>query len=132
MTGADVSVADLSVLRLQWPVPVMDSLSWLQHEHEQLRIESKKYYRNIRAAGCSFCGKWIKIDMNLHVATYHLELAQLWRCPVSWCTRWKGTPQDCMDHLRLAHAVPPEVKTTNLGRGGYHHGQFDGRYGTTL
>ena len=28
MAGLDVSVADLSVLRLQWPVPIMDSLSW--------------------------------------------------------------------------------------------------------
>ena len=36
--GPDVSVADLSVLRLQWPVPIMDSLSWLQQEHEHLRI----------------------------------------------------------------------------------------------
>ena len=54
--------------------------------------------------------------MNRHVATYHLELAQLWRCPVSWCTVWKGTPQDCMDHLRLEHAVLAAVKTVNLGR----------------
>ena len=28
--------------------------------------------------------------MYRHVARCHLELAQLWRCPVSWCTVWKG------------------------------------------
>ena len=50
------------------------------------------------------------------MATYHLELAQLCRCPVSWCTVWKGTPQYSMDNLRLAHAVPAAVKTANLGR----------------
>ena len=29
---------------------------------------------------------------------------------------WKGTPQDCIDHMRLAHAVPATVKAANLGR----------------
>ena len=46
----------------------------------------------------------------------HLDLAQLGRCPVSWCTQWNGTPQDCIDHLHLAHAVPATVKTANLGK----------------
>ena len=27
--------------------------------------------------------------MGWHVANYHLNLAQLWLCPVSWCTQWK-------------------------------------------
>ena len=34
----------------------------------------------------SYCNKWIQCDMYRHVATYHLDLAQLWRCQVSWCT----------------------------------------------
>ena len=76
----------------------------------------QKRYRGSQADGCSYCGKRIKLDMARHVANYHLKLAQLWRCPVSWCTAWKGTPQDCMDHLRLAHAVPASVRTTNLGK----------------
>ena len=25
---------------------------------------------------------------------------------LSWCTVWKGTPHDCMDHIRGAHDVP--------------------------
>ena len=54
--------------------------------------------------------------MARHVANYHLELPQLWRCPVSWCTIWKGMPQDCIDQIRLAHAVPATVKAANLGR----------------
>ena len=47
-------------------------------------------------------------------STCHLELAQLWRCPVSWCTVWKGTPQDLMDHVRGAHNVPGEIKKVSL------------------
>ena len=33
---------------------------------------------------------------------------------MSWCTVWKGTPQDCMDHVRGAHDVPWEVKSASL------------------
>ena len=51
-----------------------------------------------------------------HVANYHLNLGQLWQCPVSWCTQWKGTPQDCIDHMRLVHSVPVMVKAENMGR----------------
>ena len=45
-----------------------------------------------------------------------MELAQLWRCPVTWCTVWKGTAQDCVDHMRRAHDIPPLVKAANLAR----------------
>ena len=66
--------------------------------------------------------------MYRHVARFHLNLAQLWRCPVSWCTMWKGTPQDCMDHIRGAHDVPwrlsrPAWRSTSL------HGQLRGKCG---
>ena len=49
-----------------------------------------------------------------HIAKFHLDLAQLLRCPVSWCTVWKGTPQDCMDHVRGVHDVPWIVKTAAM------------------
>ena len=68
------------------------------------------------AAACLFCRKLIKLDRHRHVVTFHSELAQLWHCPVSWCTVWKRTLQDCMDHLRKAHAVPKEVNTSNMGQ----------------
>ena len=54
--------------------------------------------------------------MYRHVSTFHLDLGQLWRCPVSWCTVWKGTPQDCMDHVPGAHDVPSDVKSASLDR----------------
>ena len=57
-------------------------------------------------------------DMARHVSFdhYHLDLGQLWRCPVSWCLHWKGTPQDCIDHIHLQHHVGLSVKTANLGK----------------
>ena len=63
-----------------------------------------------RPMPCKYCGKVICCNMYRHVARLHLDLAQLWRCPVSWCTMWKGTPQDCMEHLRNGHDVPVDIE----------------------
>ena len=68
-------MAELDTLRLMWPVPVVSDMSDLQFELE----------RQHRA----FVG--------------FVHLAQLWHCPVPWCTQWKGTPQDCVAHLRPKH-----------------------------
>ena len=35
---------------------------------------------------------------------------------MTWCTVWKGTAQDCVDHMRRAHDIPPLVKAANLAR----------------
>ena len=54
--------------------------------------------------------------MYRHVPTFHLDLGQLWLCPVLWCTVWKGTPEDCMDHVRGAHDMSSEVKSASLAK----------------
>ena len=56
------------------------------------------------------------MNLGKHIAFYHLELAQLWRCPVMWCTVWKGTAQDCIDHMRRIHRLPLSVKVANLAK----------------
>ena len=56
------------------------------------------------------------MDLGKHIAFYHLELAQVWRCPVMWCTVWKGTAQDCIDHMQRTHKVPLSVKAGNLAK----------------
>ena len=64
----------------------------------------------------TYCGKYIQWDLGKHIAFYHIELAQLWRCPVMWCKVWKGTAQDCIDHMRRVHKVPLSVRAANLAR----------------
>ena len=71
-------------------------------------------YRKKQPAPCEFCGTLIRCDMYRHVARCHLDLTQLCRCPVSWCTVWKGAPQDLMDHVRGAHRVPEEIQHIKL------------------
>ena len=74
--------------------------------HSVVKTECKQ--NNLRPF--TFCGASIKTDMHRHVARCHLQLAQLWRCPVPWCTMWKGTPQDLMTHILESHNVPGETR----------------------
>ena len=124
MANADapyVAVSDLSALHQDWPAVVISGMT--RHQLELDQCDSKKRYRGTQIGLCTFCGKVIRLDLARHVANYHLELAQLWRCPVSWYIIWKGTPQDCVYHIRLAHVVSAMVKVANVGS---HHGQFPG------
>ena len=102
---SSVSIPELSSLRQLWPPAVLSHMVWLQQELEGMRAEAKQCFRHIWPSSCIYCGTWIKCDMYRHVVKFHLDLAQLWRCPVSWCKVWKGTPQDCIDHIRGAHDV---------------------------
>ena len=109
-----VSMPKLSELIQRWPPALINHMMWRQRELEQMRKEAKGKYRQKHPAPCTFCGALIKCDMYQHVASHHLELAQLWRCPVSWCTVWRGTPQDFMDHIHEAHNVPGEIRKVSL------------------
>ena len=91
-------------------------------------ISAKKTYSQTRPMPCRFCGKVIRVDMYRHVARLHLDLIQLWRCPIAWCTTWKGSPQDCLEHVRSGHdaprvskiavpAIPPVGTADPFGRG---------------
>ena len=80
-------------------------LSRYQHDLERMRKECKERFACTQSGNCAHCGKYIQ-----------RELAQLWRCPVMWCTVWKGTAQDCIDHMRRTHDFPLTVKAENLAR----------------
>ena len=121
-----VLLQDLSLLRQQWPPAVLRHMVWLQQDLEVMRADAKQRFRQNRPSSCVYCGKWIKCDMYRHVANLDLDLAKLW-----WCTVWKGTPQDYMDHVRGgggAHDVPWDVKSASLEKF-VPHGQFDVRCG---
>ena len=109
-----VSLPELWTLIQQWPPAVISHMGWRQLQLEEMRAAAKKRFRQSRPSCCTFCGILIKCDMYRHVARFHLDLAQLWRCPVSWCTVWKGTPQDCIDHICGAHDVPWEITSASL------------------
>ena len=105
-----VSMLQLAELIHIWPPAVISHMTWRQREMERMRNVVKDNSRK----PCTFCGVSIKINMYRHVVRCHLQLAQLWRCPVPWCTIWKGTSQDLMTHIVLGHKVPEEAKRADV------------------
>ena len=107
---------DMTRLRELWPVEVFDQMKSRQQDLELMRKSAKKNYQQVRPMPCRFCGKVIRVDMYRHVARLHLDLVQLWRCPIAWCTTWKGSPQDCLEHVRSGHDAPWVEKTASIER----------------
>ena len=81
-----VSMPELSELAHKWPLAVINHMRWRQRELDEMRKAAKVQYIKKQPAPCEFCGTLIRCDMYRHVARCQLDLAQLWRCPVSWCT----------------------------------------------
>ena len=79
---------------------------------------AKLQYRNKQPAQCDFGSRTIRCDMYRYISDmWHAVTwiwAQLWRCPVAWCTVWKGALQDLTDHVRYAHRVLEEVQNVRL------------------
>ena len=111
---SQVSIPELKELAKKWPPAVIAHMRWRQPELEEMKQAARVQCRKKQPAQCDFCCTMIRCDMYRHVARCHLDLVQLWRCPVLWCTVWKGAPQDFMDHVRGAHKVPEEVQNIKL------------------
>ena len=109
-----IVLKDMTRLRELWPVEVFEHMRCHQQDLERLRKSAKKDYVQTRPMLCRFCGKVIRVDMYRHVARLHLDLVQLWRCPIAWCTTWKGSPQDCLEHVRSGHDAPWVEKTASI------------------
>ena len=111
-----VALSELNCLRQIWPKPLFVFMSRYQHDLERMRKECKERFGCTQSGNCTHYGKYIQQNLGKHITLFHIELAQLWRCPVTWCTVWKGTAQDCVDHLRKTHAISQSVKAANLAR----------------
>ena len=74
-----------------------------------------------RAGTFPNCGMYVISNLSRHIIDFHLELGQLWRCPVGWCSVWKGTAHDCIDHLRGKHN-----ETENAGESSFPLGSDSG------
>ena len=98
-----VSLSELDYLRRIWPRAIFAFMC-------------KECFGCTKSGNCTHCGKYIQMDLGKHIAFYHLERAQLWRCPVMWCTVLKGTAQDCIDHMWRTYKVPLSVKEANLAK----------------
>ena len=111
-----VAMNELGCLRLDWPKTLFTFMSRYQFDLDKMRKDCRERFGSTQSLTCAHCGKHIQQNLGKHIALYHMELAQLWRCPVTWCTVWKGTAQNCVDHMRRAHDISPLMKAANLAR----------------
>ena len=77
-----VNLSDIGLLRLDWPNDLFAFVGRYQCELEQLRKVCRDRFGSTSSGQCPTCDKYIKVNLGKHVALYHLDLAQLWRCPV--------------------------------------------------
>ena len=119
-----VTPADMTRLRELWPQEICNHMKWFQQDLDLMRKSAKREFSQLRPMPCRFCGKVIRVDMYRHVARLHLDLVQLWRCPIGWCTTWKGSPQDCLEHLRNGHDVFRGYQRPRASRSMPHHGLY--------
>ena len=111
-----VPLSEIGCLRLDWLKDLFSFVGRYQLELEHMRKECRDRFGGSSSGTCPTCDKFIQVSLGKHMDLYHLDLAQLWRCPVGWCPVWKGTSQDCVDHMRRAHNTPISVKAGNLAR----------------
>ena len=81
-----VGLSELYCLRQIWLKPLFVFMSMYQHDLERMMKECKERFGCTQSGNCTHCGKYIQHNLGKHIALYHMELAQLWRCPVMWCT----------------------------------------------
>ena len=101
--SSHVALADMTSLRRRWPKAVFNTLQSQASDVERLRRDAPKRadkaFRYGEPGFCGVCDTRIYSALDDRMIAYHLELGQLWRCPVTWCAVWKGSGRACLEHL---------------------------------
>ena len=118
--SSHVSRADISSLRQRWPKAVFSTLRRRASDVERLRRDvPKRADKAFHYSGPGFCGVCdtrVHTALDVHMIACHLELGQLWRCPVEWCAVWKGSGRACLEHLAEKHGGSTLGATTSVAK----------------
>ena len=102
-----VSPSDVLGLRRRWPQAVFQVMRERSVELEDLRRKAyaglQPAYRYTGRGYCPVCDIRMEHSLDSHMMCHHLDLGQLWRCPVEWCAVWKGSVRECRDHFNEKH-----------------------------
>ena len=95
-------------IRRRWPRAVFQVMKERSVELEDLLRQAyaglQSAYRYTGRGYCPVCKIRTKHSLDSHMMCYHLDLGQLWRCPVEWCAVWKGSVRECRDHFNDKHS----------------------------
>ena len=109
------SAADLMKLKQRWPSSLLTGMTKCQVDPPAHR-DCKHEFGSGRLADCPHCDLQVNTSLSRHIMTFHLALVQLWRCSIPWCSVWKRTDQDCVEHLRLWHHTDSSVVASKLSK----------------
>ena len=102
-----VSPSDVIGLRRRWPQAVFHVMRKRSVDLETLRRDAyaglQTAYRYSGRGYCPVCKIRTEHSLDVHMMCHHLDLGQLWRCPVEWCAVWKGSVWECRDHFSDKH-----------------------------
>ena len=81
--------SDMIALCRRWPRAVFRTMNCHGPDMERLcrgaRNRPDRAFRHNAPGFCPVCEVWIEPALDVHMVNVHLEMAQLWRCPVEWC-----------------------------------------------
>ena len=104
---------DVTSLRRRWPKALFRTMRKRLMDMEQLRRDSHNRpeweFRHNQPGYCSLCQEQVATVLDRRMMNVHLELGQLWRSPVEWCTVWKGSVSE-------KHGGSQYVAMNNLGK----------------
>ena len=116
--SSHISQGDVAALRRRWPKDVFRRLYCRAPDVERLRRDVRKRSDRIfcysRPGYCSVCEERVHMALNSHMIAFHLELAQLWCCPVEWCAVCKGSVREWLEHLAEKHGGSTFVAMENV------------------
>ena len=91
-------------------------------ELEDLRRQAyaglESAYRYTGRGYCPVCDIRTEHSLDSHMMCYHLDLGQLWRCPVEWCTVWKGSVTSTINIVVQKHWISIRCRSRS------QHGQL--------
>ena len=99
--SSHVSPSDMTALRRRWPRAVFRTMN--RYGPDMERLCPDRAFRHNAPCFCPVCEDWIESALDVHMTNVHLEMAQLWRCPVERCAVWKGLVRACQEHLSEKH-----------------------------
>ena len=133
--SSHVSPSDMTALRRRWPRAIFRTTNRHGPEMERLRRCARHWpdwaFRPNALGVCPVCEDWIESVLDVYMTNVHLEMAQLWRCPVEWCVVWKGSVRACQEHLSEKHGGSFLFDLKNMAKF-FPHGLFPATSGKWL
>ena len=109
-----VSPCDVTSFRQRWPKRLFQTLRKRWAELDKLHQDNCSRPEWKFPSRCSLYQEDIAAALDQHMMEVYLALGQLWRCPVEWCTVWKGSASDCLVHVGKKHGGSENVVVDKL------------------